>query len=215
MDTIPELDDFKAVRSVDEIYKLACEQIRSNYTNNPFRTGWLSSDTQKEKWDLIKINSRGFWTFECGLTSQKSKYRNSKKVRTLYKRGYISGVANEFLAWRLGYEMSLRGKYVCIYNPRGDTHLIVNGITSNMGTEDFVTGFSLKYDRFGNPSFKKHTHVWNYGTDLDRVEGYFEDKSVENKILDRFVEVCIVEPDYKDRGSIVKEVSHALEKILS
>lgn len=206
------------VKSFKELYEVIENQLRAGYCKNPFVDTELKPETMKEIEDLVYINKLGLWTFDSQPSMQYLTYQDfSRRIKcSWFKRGYLTGIMNRSSAFNFAKIISKKGKFVFVFQPDGPNYFYKNGfeklLTTDL-TEDLTVTYCIKHRKNGNPYLKQYAHIWNYGSDIDTVEGYFDNKELENTILNNNVELCIVEPDFYSKDSLIKIVADTLENL--
>ena len=206
----------KQVKTIKELDDIIEQHLRSGYCKNPFIECELKPETMDEIEDLVYINRYGFWTYDSQPTMQYLKYQDpeTNKKCSWFKRGYIMGIIEKKYAYELAYNISSLGKYVFTYNPNGTNHFFKNGIKKTLteeNTEDIIVTYCVTHKKNGDPELTNYSHIWNFGSDVDRVEGYFENKDIENYILDNHIEICIIEPDFYSKESLIVTTALVIE----
>jgi hypothetical protein len=146
------------------------------------------------------------------------KYQNTetKEKCSWFKRGFIMGIIDKKYAYNLAYDISKLGKYVFTYNTNGSNHIFKNGVKKTLtekDTEDITVTYCITHKKNGNPKLMNYTHIWNFGSDIDRVKGYFENKEMEDYILNNYIEICIIEPDFYSKDSLIETTANVLENM--
>lgn len=192
--------DLSKVNSIESLFETVVKQLEENNINTPFYKGTLSDQTLKDLDNVIRLNRLNFWTID----SQETNEDNDGKVQRAYISGFIPiNLINYYAELLSKLELT-----VGVYYLDGTSYLYKDGIKKDWDNEDIVVSYKRVEDNLSH-----YKHIYDYGTEIDSLEGYFENKQVEEVILKNFAELSIIRNNYYDKESLFKLCADVLERL--
>lgn len=218
----------KNASNLDELFEMIVNQLSMGYCSSPFYDGQLQKDTIDELEHLLRLNKMKFWTIDSQATRsydhhESSHPENFGNIQRTGQRAYLCGFMPRYLVDHFAQEVSKLGKFVGIYDHLNsdETRLYQSGVpkkwktTDDVKMEDFVVKYHLWYTKDGNPFIKPYKHIYDYGSEIDELEGYFEKKELEEEFMKHYVEIAVIESTFDQTGpdSLFKTCADILEEL--
>lgn len=167
-------------------------------------------DDEEEKIDInehiIKLSKLHFWPIDSQHTVNGS------------QRSYLCGFLHRSVANRFAKYLSRMDKIVGVYDnvDLSKTTLYVDGVPEQWTKEDdYTVSYNVVFDNKGNPVIKPSKHIYDYGSEIDQLEGYFTDKDLEKEFLEQFIEVAVISSTFNEEDdNLFKLCADVLEEIL-
>ena len=149
---------------------------------------------QKLIQELLQNNFLIFDYTPFNLESIKPNKSNKSNKSNIITRSNLSAFVQKSVIMDLATTLSKLGCIICIF----DTDLSIVCIYSQfkvMSDEDFITSYEIYYDENKVLSHNNLEHVWNYGTDIDRLKSICGDRSFE-QIKTEYIEIAILSKEF-------------------
>jgi hypothetical protein len=204
---------FKNIKSLNSLFTALINHIYFNNHDSIFDGCSLKYVSDANKNIVIELLKKECWIFDY-FPNGIEKCRDEKSE--IYSRGHFSAFIKRELADDFSYEMSLCSNFVGLHDHLNeDSYIFKNGVKKKWNSEeDFTTRFKVIYDNLGNPTkFIKTEHIWDYGSQIEEIKNILNDQQLINSFLEKYVEISVIEPNFKTNNGLFIETFDIIEKL--
>ena len=135
---------------------------------------------------------------KCWIYDQNKNDTIHLGTETIYVRNTISLFINISIANKIALELSSQNLFVGMLNQTTESADVYHNesVYSWDNTIDFVTRYTVKNDKHGNPQHINDKHVYNYGSRLHSIREQMDDKELADYFYQNYVELIIIERDF-------------------
>lgn len=201
----------KNIKTINELFHITIDQLSNGYIETHYDTDEISKPYKIHGIDtIIDLNKYNFWTLEwqSGLIKDSS-----------MRRSFMVGYVERDKVHRLLKRLNTDYDYICAsFDHLSDTSILYIDNTHQLWAHQlcndkrlFVVKYNMMIDDH-NLELKQQDILFDYGNDFDSIREYYDKELVD--VLERdFIEVFIIDNEFKTANIVYKNILKTLKKI--